>query len=84
MAIKLTFQKIKVEKNLLSRLPRFNIDLRFNNSKIDILYTPMIETLVRVWKEKKGIVAIANKQFTDFESKSKPTKINVKLKKSVK
>jgi hypothetical protein len=73
MAMKLSFSKTKAKKNLLSRLPRFNLDLRINNMKIELLYTPITETLVRVWKEKKGIVEIAKKQFDEFETSPKKT-----------
>jgi hypothetical protein len=41
--------------------------------KIELLYTPITETLVRVWKEKKGIVEIAKKQFDEFETSPKKT-----------
>jgi flavoprotein len=55
-----------------------SLDLRINNTKIELLYTPVTETLMRVWKEKKGIVEIAAKQFNEFEKssskKSKPIK----------
>jgi hypothetical protein len=70
MAMKLSFSKLKNPKSILSRLPRFNLDLRINNMKIELLYTPVMETLVRVWKEKKGIVEISAKQFSEFK---KPT-----------
>ena len=70
MAIKLTFSKIENQKNFLSRLPRFNLDFRINNTKMELLYTPVSETLVRVWREKRGIVEVASKQFNEFEKKS--------------
>ncbi len=70
MATKISISKINTPKNLLSKLPRFSIDLRFNNTKIVMLYTPITETLMRVWKEKTGIVATAKKQFSEFEKAS--------------
>ena len=70
MAMKLSFSKLENKKSILSRLPRFNLDLRINNMKIELLYAPVTETLVRVWKEKKGIVEIAAKQFHEFEKTS--------------
>ena len=51
MAMKLTFSKIENQKNFLN--PRLNLDLRINNMKIELLYTPVAETLMRAWKKKK-------------------------------
>ena len=80
MAVKLSFSKIENQKSILSRLPRFNLDFRINNTKIELLYTPVTETLLRVWKEKKGIVEIVAKQFREFEkiSSKKPKQIKRK------
>jgi hypothetical protein len=81
MAFRLSISKINKQPSLLGRLPRFNLDLRVNTTKIELLYTPVTETLVRVWKEKKGIVAIAEKQFSEF--KSSPLKKSKAKKRSV-
>jgi hypothetical protein len=80
MAMKLSFSKMENQKGILSRLPRFNLDLRINNMKIELLYTPVMETLVRVWKEKKGIVEIAAKQFNEFEKTSSKKSKQIKKK----
>lgn len=78
MATRLSISKIKKQESILGRLPRFNIDLRFNSTRIQILHTPIIETIMRVIKEKKGLVHIAMKQFNEFDKtslkKSKVTK----------
>lgn len=81
MAIRLSISKIDKQPSLLGRLPRFNLDLRVNKTKIEVLYTPVTETLLRVWKEKKGIVAIAEQQFNEF--KKSPLKKSKAKKRSV-
>ncbi len=70
MAVKLIFSKIEKRKNFLESLPRFNLDLRIHNTKIEFMYTPISETLIRVFTEKKGILEVAAKQFREFENKS--------------
>ncbi len=79
MAIKRSISKIDSKKKIRSKLPRFNLDLRLNNTKIVMLYVPITETLIRMWKEKKGIVEIVKKQFNEFEVGS-PRKQNLKIK----
>lgn len=82
MAVRISFSKINKQPSLLGRLPRFNLDLRVNNTKVELLYTPVIETLIRVWKEKKGLVTIVEEQFSEFNKapfkKSKTTKKTVR------
>lgn len=71
MSTRISFSRIETPKSLLQRLPRFKLDFRVNRTKIEVLYTPVTETIFRALKEKKGIVAIAKKQFAEFEQIAK-------------
>lgn len=84
MATRISFSKIEAPKTLLGKLPRFSLDVRFNKTRIVMLYTPVSETLMRVWKEKKGIVDIAKKQFSEFENGTLKNQLRVKRKTSKK
>ena len=89
MATRLSISKIKKQESILGRLPRFNIDLRINSTRIQVLHTPIIETIMRVIKEKKGLIHIALKQFNEFDkvstvkakvAKKKSRKLTIKAK----
>jgi hypothetical protein len=78
MAIKISVSKEKKSISFLSKLPRFSLDLRINDRKIIFQYVPVIETLFKMYKEKKGIIEISKKQFNQFNKKSSSSsKINV-------
>jgi hypothetical protein len=68
--------KIGILKNsrrrtkVLSQLPRFSLKVQAFNKTIDISYVPVLETLAKVIKERKGIMEASSELFEELEDKT--------------
>ena len=70
MAIKLQIKDATpTQDSLLAKLPRMSFKVRAFGKEVNYTYVPVIETLAKVVREKKGLVQASIELLNEFEGK---------------